>query len=540
MKPGSGRMTVADPAPNDPTRPASSAPGHAPAVQSKPTARQIAVIFAILMAGAMTGYYTRLIQTGLADLAGIWGLSADQAAILKTTAVAPQMLIAPVIPWLVTVFGFRPVLLPAALAFIFVSFITPFLTGYIPLLAAHGLMGALLGCFITATIMIMTRTIPGQWWIIPLGFYVFRMSLTINTGVSMSALYVEYFGFQWIYWQSTIIMIIYITVLFICIPPTNVLTSFLKKLDISGMLLLCLGTVSIYVGVDQGERLGWLDSGFITVCLGGGMALLVAFCINELLVPYPFAPLEPFLDRGVFMTLAQGCLFCFMFMGNVALIMQFLASVHSLKGLQTGQVLLLIAGTQLLLIPMTIWLIRHVDSRLVHGIGLVCYALACHRGSMVTADWMAADFIPTGILFAFANPLTFLSILASGISIFGKERSVGLLPYIQVLRLLIPAIATAVVTVYIRVRTDMHTVFVGQLAMAQDRLIHRFVEGLDSQGNIAGLADMIHTQAVVLAYQDTFHFCFWAAMAGLALLVLAKPTPYTPLTPVVIGRPAKV
>lgn len=169
------------------------------AAHLRPTSRQVAVIFAILLSGAMTGYYTRLVQTALPDLQGIWGLSYDQGAILKTCAVAPQMLIAPVISWLITVFGFRPVLLPAALAFVFVSFITPFLTGYIPLLAAHALMGALLGCVITATIMIMTRTIPGKWWIIPLGFYVFRMSLTINTGVSVGALYIEYFGWQWIY-----------------------------------------------------------------------------------------------------------------------------------------------------------------------------------------------------------------------------------------------------------------------------------------------------------------------------------------------------
>lgn len=485
----------------------------------------------------MTGYYTRLIQTGLQDLQGIWGLSADEGMILKTFAVAPQMLVAPVIPWLVTVFGFRPVLLPAALAFGFISFITPFITGYIPLLAAHALMGALLGCFITATIMIMTRTIPGQWWIIPLSFYVFRMSLTINTGVSVSALYIEYFGWQWIYWQSTIIMIIYMTILFICIPPTGVLREMLQKRDLCGMVLFCLGTTLLYVAFDQGERMGWFDSGFITVCLFGGGAMLLAFAVNEFIVPYPFAPLEPFADLGVLMTLLQGCLFCFMFMGNVALIMQFLGTVHELKPWQTGRVLLLIAATQLALIPLTIWLIRHVDSRLVHAVGMLCYAIGCYKAAQATADWMAWDFIPVGICFAFANPLTFLSILASGISFFGKERSVGLLPYIQFLRLLMPCVATAIVGVFIRMRTDAHTLFLSQSLVAGDRTVEHYLGmlGGSSEEAFANLGNLLHIQASVLAYQDTFHFCFWAAVIGLCLLVISRPTPYTPLTPVRIG-----
>ena len=485
----------------------------------------------------MTGYYTRLIQTALPDLQGIWGLSADEGLILKTFAVAPQMLIAPVVPWLVTVFGFRPVLLPAALLFVFVSFITPFLTGYVPLLAAHAVMGGLLGCFITATIMIMTRTIPGQWWIIPLGFYVFRMSLTINTGVSVSALYTEHLGYEWIYWQSTIIMLVYITVLFKCIPPGNVLTHMLKKVDVRGMVLLCLGTTLVYVGFDQGERMGWFDSGFITVCLAGGGMLLLGFCCNELLVPYPFAPLEPFMDRGVLFILIQGVLFCFMFMGNVAVIPQFLATIHELRPLQTGKVLLLIAGTQLLIVPLTIWLIRHVDSRLVHAVGLLCYAFGCRYGATLTADWVAWDFVPVGVAFAFANPLTFLSILAPGISIFGKERSVGLLPYIQILRLLFPCIATAIIGVFIRMRIDAHHVFLSQHITPGNRVAAEYIASPD--GGLAALAAGINIEAHVLAFQDTFYFCFWAAVIGLALLVITKPTPYTPLTPVRIGAVAR-
>lgn len=504
----------------------------------RPTARQVAVIFAILMAGAVTGYYTRLVQMALPDLQGIWGLSADEGMILKTCAVAPQMLVAPVIPWLVTAFGFRPVLLPAALAFILTSFITPFLTGYIPVLAAHILMGALLGCFITATIMIMTRTIPGQWWIIPLGFYVFRMSLTINTGVSVSALYIEHFGWQWIYWQSTIIMIVYITVLFICIPPTGAFTEFLKKRDIAGMVLLCLSTTIVYVGFDQGERMGWFDSGFITVCLIGGTAMFLVFCYNELFVArYPFAPIEPFMDRGILMIFLQGVLFCFMFMANVALIYQFLSLVHEFKPLQSGRVLLVIAGMQFFLVPLTIWLIRHVDSRLVHAAGLLAYALGCRYGATLTSDWMVWDFLPVGVCFAFANPLTFLSILAPGISIFGKERSVGLLPYIQLLRLLMPCIATAVVGVFIRWRTDAHSVYLSQQLRGGDRVPGSFAESLagGAQNLYATLGQLVHVEASVLAIQDTFYFCFWAAVAGLCLLVITRPTPWTPLTPVRIG-----
>lgn len=503
----------------------------------RPTARQLAIIFAVLMAAAMTTYYERLFQTSLPDMLGIWGLSHDEGAILKTCAIAPQMLLAPVAPWLVMVFGVRRVLLPAALLFIFVSSIIPLITGFIPLLSAHIVMGALLGCFITATIMIMTGTLPGKWWLIPLAIHIFRLSVTTNTGVSVSGLYVDYLGWEWIYWQSALIMIMYIVVLFLFIPRQEVKTEILRKADPLGMVLLCLGTTMVFAAFDQGERLGWFHSGFVTVFMGGGVALLVLFLLHEWTASHPFAPLKPLGDPAVVLIIIQCCLCCVAFAGNQVLIIQFLSKIHALKPWQTGQALLAMVGIQCLFMPLVVWLNRNVDFRLVVAIGLICLAAGCHQGTLITPDWMAGDFLPMGVFFAFGTPMTVFTLVAACFSIFGTERSAGLVPYFQCVRVLLPYCLMALFSLFIRRRTDIHLEAFSRWLTPDNRVAQQFIASFDgtAEASVISLAESARLESASLAFQDAFSVCFWAAITGLGLLVFSKPAPYTPFTPVKVG-----
>lgn len=80
-------------------------------------------------------------------------------------------------------------------------------------------MGLLIGSFVTATIQIMLKHLPPPWWVVVLAFFTFRVSLGINSGVSLGAFYLEYVGWQWIYWQSGLIMFVYFVLLQRHLPP---------------------------------------------------------------------------------------------------------------------------------------------------------------------------------------------------------------------------------------------------------------------------------------------------------------------------------
>lgn len=360
----------------------------------------------------MTTFHGRLLVSSLPDLRGIWGLSYDEGSVISTVASASQLILAPILPFFLTALGLRRLLLPLSLGFVCVAFCIPFISGYENLLVAHALMGLLIGSFVTATIQIMLKHLPPPWWVVVLAFFTFRVSLGINSGVSLGAFYLEYMGWQWIYWQSGLIMFVYFVLLQRHLPPDTPIRELLHKPDYSGMAFYCLSAVLIYAGLDQGERLGWFDSGIITVFLAGGLVSFFLFLANEALVERPWAPPRLFADFNIIMSVGMVIIYIFILSANSLLITLFLDTVHDLRPLQSGLPLLLVALLQLLATPFCAFLVLKTDTRLLCATGVLLMGLACYQGTFITADWVAADFFPMAILFSIGHPLVFLSLMA--------------------------------------------------------------------------------------------------------------------------------
>lgn len=380
----------------------------------------------------MTTFHGRLLISSLPDLRGIWGLSYDEGSVISTVASASQLILAPILPFFLTALGLRRLLLPLSLGFVCVAFCIPFISGYENLLVAHALRGLLIGSFVTATIQIMLKHLPPPWWVVVLAFFTFRVSLGINSGVSLGAFYLEYMGWQWIYWQSGLIMFVYFVLLQRHLPPDTPIRELLHKPDYSGMAFYCLSAVLIYAGLDQGERLGWFDSGIITVFLAGGTVSFLLFLANEALVERPWAPPRLFADFNIIMSVGMVIIYIFILSANSLLITLFLDTVHDLRPLQSGLPLLLVALLQLLATPFCAFLVLKADTRLLCATGVLLMGLACYQGTFITADWVAADFFPMAILFAIGHPLVFLSLMAFCMACFTAKTAVGLLAYIQV------------------------------------------------------------------------------------------------------------
>jgi len=67
-------------------------------------------VAAVLLGSFLANFDSRLTTVGLPDLRGAFSLSFDEGAWLSTAGIGSQILIAPAVAWLATVFGLRRVL----------------------------------------------------------------------------------------------------------------------------------------------------------------------------------------------------------------------------------------------------------------------------------------------------------------------------------------------------------------------------------------------------------------------------------------------
>jgi DHA2 family multidrug resistance protein len=498
---------------------------------------------AVMLGTFLAAFDSRLFTVGLADLRGGFSLSVDEGAWLATAALAPQMLFAPAVAWLATAIGIRRVLEGPSLLYALISLLIPFTRDYQLLVLLHLLRGLLLGLFVPATLILILRNLAMPWWLPAIALYAFRAAFTVNAGVSLGGYYVETVGWEWMYWQDTLLAPLMAVLVYFGAPYERINRSLLAHADWGGMLLFGSGLTLLYVGLDQGNRLDWLESGSILSLLAGGGFLILAFWANETVRAEPWASPKVLMSRNLALMLLVVTAFSFSGLSNSMLVPNFLGVIGGLRPEQSGRLLLLygalpLAGFTLL----GVFLLRRVDARIVLTLGLTCFALASLLGTGITPDWRREDFIPVVLLQSAGHGLTFLAIIVTALSNANPARATAFAAYIQVLRLGVSQMGAALMTTWLRIDEQRHSNRLGQHvgqgnASVADRLqslgaaFRPFDASLAQQRALATLSANVQKQANVLAYLDGFWLTFWAAILGLVAVALMKAFPPGPFAP---------
>jgi DHA2 family multidrug resistance protein len=506
---------------------------------------------AVLLGAFLANFDSRLTTVGLPDLRGAFSLSFDQGAWLSTASIGSQIFIAPAVAWLATVFGMRRVLGIPSLVYAVISFIIPFVHYYPTLIGLGIVHGMLLGTFVPATLMIIFRNLPIRWWLPAISIYAIRVGFAFDSSTSFVGFAVEHLGWQWIYWHAVVIAPLMGLMVYLGTPDEPVNRALLRDADWGGMLLLGTAVSMIYAGLDQGNRLDWLGSGTVMALLVGGGVLFVLFVINELTARQPWAHVNVLFSRNVGLSLVGILLYTLAGLSNSSLVPNFLSTIGLLRPEQSG-VLLAVYGAlpMVVLVPLSIVLLRHVDARLMVVLGFSAFAAANLWGTELSHDWAREDFIGIVTLLSIAQALTLLPLIITLLSNSDPTRATAFAAYIQITRLGGAEIGIALMGTWLRVREQIHSNYLGQhvengsidLTYALKQLPDIFAAhgGSAAPGRaVATLAALVAREANVLAYIDGFWLCFYFAIAALVLVALITRAPLGPFTPAPFdwGRP---
>jgi DHA2 family multidrug resistance protein len=498
---------------------------------------------AVLLGAFLANFDSRLTSVGLPDLRGAFSLGFDEGAWLSTAGIGSQILIAPAVAWLATVFGLRRVLGIPSLVYALISLVIPFVHDYATLIALSIVHGMLLGTFVPATLMIILRNLPIKWWLPAISIYSIRVGFALDTSTWLVGFYVDHLGWQWLYWQGVVIAPLMGLMVYLGTPNEQINRDLLRHADWGGMLLLGVSVSMIYAGLDQGNRLDWLESGTVMALLLAGGALFIAFLINETLVHQPWAHVNVLFSRNVGLSLVAILLYTLTSLSNSSLVPNFLSVVGLMRPEQSG-VLLLTFGAlpMVVLVPFSIFLLRYFDARFVVVLGFSAFAAANLWGTQLTHDWARGDFVGIVILQSIGQALTLLPIIILALSNVDPTRTTAFAAYIQIMRLGGAEIGVALMGTWLRVREQIHSNYLGlhiqNGTFDVTRLLKQLGDYFVSHGAGAAparalgtLSARVQREANVLAYIDGFWLCFWLAMAALffvALITRAPPGPFTP------------
>jgi MFS transporter, DHA2 family, multidrug resistance protein len=509
----------------------------------KPSHRPLFAVGAVLLGAFVANFDTRLFSTALPDLRGAFALSFDEGAWLSTASTASQIFIAPAVAWLANTFGLRRVLGVPSLVYAAVSLLIPYVHDYHILLGLNILHGLLLGTFVPASLLIIFRNLPTKWWLTALAIYAIRVGFTLNSGISLVGYYVDQIGWHWLFWQDVFIAPLMGLLVYLGTPQEPVNMLLLEEADWGGMLLLGTGMAMIYSGLDQGNRLDWLESGTVAALLIAGSLLTVAFFANETLVRKPWAHAKVILSRNIGLSLLVIVLYTLTGLSNSSLAPNFLATIAGLRPEQSGPVFLVFGALPMaLLLPLSIYIMRRHDFRWVLMVGLFAFASASVLGTQITNEWSRSDFVPMILLQSLGQSFCLLPLTIIALSSSDPTRATAFAAYVQVVRLGGAEIGLALMGTWLRVREQIHSNFLGQHVTGGDANVTRILHGLSerflSNGasnaqarGVVTLTSLLQREANTLAYIDGFWLTFWLAIAAIgcaAFIGEAPPGPFVP------------
>ena len=513
----------------------SQTPAAAPAPSPTAGSIPIGALTAVLMGTFISTLTGRLSSLGVADIRGSLHVGFDEGAWITTAQTVAQMMVAPIAVWAGAAFGPRRVLFEAAAAFGCISLILPLAPNYAVFLALQFASGLASGFFIPLTLSFVMRNTSPRFWALGIALYALNLEFSLNIAASLEAFYIDHLTWQWIFWQNAPLAFMMAFCLHWgckreAVPATR------PKADVYGFASGALGLGLVCAGLDQGNRLDWLNSGLVVGLVAGGLILVAAFILNEARSDHPGLNLKVVFSGPMIRILGLIAVLRVTLLGTSYLIPTYLQGVRGFRALEVGQALLWVALPQLLFCPLAALMLRRTDARLVSCVGFGFIAVACYMvGHGLTPAWGPDQFLRSQLLQAIGQSFALSGILFYGVLFLKPQDALTFGAGTQIARLMGGEIGQAFVVTLTRVRSQTGSYNIGvHVQNGGANVVQRLqtysaalAQGSDP-GRTAGratgvLAGAVRTAAATQGVIDSFiAVCL---ITGLALAVAAASSP---------------
>ncbi|MCP1481603.1 DHA2 family multidrug resistance protein [Pseudomonas chlororaphis] len=500
-------------------------------VASKPAAvspvvfgpRIIIGLLGVLLAVLVSGLNEMVTKIALADIRGALAIGYDEGTWLVASYTATSVAAMAFAPWCSVTFSLRRFTLCAIALFTVLGVLCPFAPNYHSLLLLRTVQGLAGGALPPMLMTVALRFLPANVKLYGLAGYALTATFGPSLGTPLAALWTEYVGWQWAFWQVVAPCLLAMLAVAYGLPQDPLRLERLKAFNWRGLLLGFPAICMLVIGILQGNRLDWFGSPLICLLLGGGALLLVLFLINEWSQPIPFFKLQMLGIRNLSFALLTLAGVLVVLTAVIIIPSSFLAQVQGYRPLQTAPVMLVMALPQLIALPLVAALcnLRWVDCRWVLGIGLTMLVLSCLGGAQLTSAWIRDDFYVLQLLQIFGQPMAVLPLLMLSTGSIQPIEGPFASAWFNTVKGLAAVIATGVLDALTTHRLHFHS------TMLVDSLGNSPLSAIDA----SNLAQRLHRQAVVLTSADLYYVMAGVA-AALILLIFWLPTRiYPPRAP---------
>ncbi|MGF6697189.1 DHA2 family multidrug resistance protein [Paraburkholderia sp. MM5496-R1] len=491
------------------------------------TARIALGLVGMLFASLLAILNEQVTAAAMADLQGAFLIGHDDGTWLTSLFEAANVATMVFAPWFGITFTLKRFTIGAVLATMFFGLLCPFAPNLPTLYVLRILQGIAGGSLPPMLIIVALRYLPPNLKLYGLAGYALTATFGPALGTPLAALWTEFVNWRMAFWQIVPLGVLCCIAIQRGLPADPMKLERFRSFDWLGFVTGFPAIAMLVIGLLQGDRLDWFDSGFIRVMFGAGAPLLVAFLVNEWCQPVPFFKLQLLARRNFAHGLSTLLGTVILLVGMAAIPGQYLAKVHTYRPLQTAPLSLFLAIPLLLTLPLTAALLntRRADHRWVIATGLALMLVTCAMGSFMTSEWIRDNFYLLQSLQIVAQPMVILSILMGVTTGLPPTEGPFASAMFNTLKTFSAAVASGLIEGVGTAREHFHS------SMLVDQLGNRPLianQGVGADYGLGQLAHRIHEQAVVLTSADLYLVMACVAVALLLLVPVLPVRIYPP------------
>ncbi len=496
----------------------------------EPSRRDWIAVMSAMLGAFMAVLDIQITNSSLKDIQGALSATLEEGSWISTSYLVAEIIMIPLTAWLVQLLSARRLAVWVSIGFLFSSLLCSFAWNLESMIVFRAMQGFTGGALIPLAFTLTLIKLPDHHRAKGMALFAITATFAPSIGPTLGGWLTESWGWEYIF--------------YINIPPGLLMTAgllyglekkpphweLLKSTDYAGIVTLAMGLGCLQVFLEEGHRKDWLESSLIVQLGSVAVVSLILFVILQLSRPNPLINLGILRERNFGLTSVASLGMGLGLYGSIYLLPLYLAQIQNYNALQIGQVIMWMGIPQLFLIPLVPKLMKVIAPKLLCAAGFALFGISSFASGALNPDFAGDQFHPIQIIRALGQPMIMVTISLIATAYIQPQDAGSASSLFNILRNLGGAIGIALLATLLDSRGKIYFDYLRESVVPNNPAVAERLATLtqqlgSEQAALGRISEITHQQAMIMAYNDAFHFVGIALAISMVAVLLTRRLP---------------
>jgi len=499
--------------------------------EGEPSRRDWIAVMSAMLGAFMAVLDIQITNSSLKDIQGALSATLEEGSWISTSYLVAEIIMIPLTAWLVQLLSARRLAVWVSVGFLISSLLCSFAWNLESMIVFRAMQGFTGGALIPLAFTLTLIKLPEHHRAKGMALFAITATFAPSIGPTLGGWLTESWGWEYIFYINVPPGLLMIAGLPYGLEKKPPHWELLKRTDYAGIVTLAMGLGCLQVFLEEGHRKDWLESSLIVELGVVALLSLILFVILQLSRPNPLINLGILRERNFGLTSIASLGMGLGLYGSIYLLPLYLAQIQHYNALQIGQVIMWMGIPQLFLIPFVPKLMKVIAPKWLCAAGFALFGLSSFASGALNPDFAGDQFHPIQIIRALGQPMIMVTVSLIATAYVQPQDAGSASSLFNILRNLGGAIGIALLATLLDSRSKVYFDYLREALVPTNPAVAERLATLtrqlgSEQAALGRLSEITHQQAMIMAYNDAFHFVGIALAISMVAVTLTRGLPH--------------